>query len=82
MDIKMAVDAPRFHHQWWPDLVDIEKFTLSQDTKEKLAAMGYNFRTRNYWSVVEAILINSKMHTYFGASDDRVPVGSASAPDK
>jgi gamma-glutamyltranspeptidase/glutathione hydrolase len=82
MDIQMAVDAPRFHHQWMPDLVDMEKFTFSQDTLEKLAAMGYRFRNRGNWSVVEAILIDSKTKTYYGANDDRLPSGGALAPDK
>lgn len=77
MDIKAAVDAPRFHHQWLPDYVDMEKFTFSQDTLEKLAAMGYRFRIRALWSVVEAIAVGQGPLLYSGASDDREPAGSA-----
>lgn len=80
MDIKAAVDAPRFHHQWLPDYLDMEKFTFSQDTLEKLAYMGYRFRTMKPWSVVEAILIKGEPRTFYGASDDREPAGSAAAP--
>ena len=33
--------APRFHHQWQPDQVVVERFGLSPDTRAKLEAMGH-----------------------------------------
>lgn len=81
MDIKAAVDAPRFHHQWLPDRIDMEKYTFSEDTLQKLAQMGYRFQTQEPWSVVEAIAIDDKGHIFFGAHDDRTPFGAAVAPD-
>ncbi|HSW70412.1 MAG TPA: gamma-glutamyltransferase, partial [Gammaproteobacteria bacterium] len=42
-DIQAAVDAPRFHQQWLPEWVDVEKeyAVFSPDTAEKLEKMGY-----------------------------------------
>jgi gamma-glutamyltranspeptidase/glutathione hydrolase len=78
MDIKASVDASRFHHQWLPDYIDMEPFTFSQDTIEKLAYMGYRFRTMEPWSNVEAIHIDN--HKFLGANDDRVETGLAIGP--
>lgn len=79
MDIKAAVDEPRFHQQWLPETVDMESFAFSRDTLEKLAYMGYRFRTMDPWGVVEAIQIDPAGN-YLGASDDREPAGRAVAP--
>src|SRR3954447_3011228 len=37
MTIQEAIDAPRIHHQWLPDTLSIERFTLSPDTRRLLA---------------------------------------------
>lgn len=79
MDIKAAVDEPRFHQQWLPEPVDMENFVFSKDTLEKLSYMGYRFRPMDPWGVVEAIQIDSSGN-YLGASDDREPAGKALAP--
>jgi gamma-glutamyltranspeptidase/glutathione hydrolase len=44
MDIQEAIDAPRFHHQWQPDLIFWEKYGINPDTRAKLEAMGHKFR--------------------------------------
>ncbi|WP_395401011.1 gamma-glutamyltransferase [Pseudoduganella sp. UC29_106] len=36
-----AVDAPRFHHQWFPDQVSFERGGFSPDTRKLLTAMGH-----------------------------------------
>ncbi len=41
MGIADAVDAPRFHHQWLPDVVYEEPFALSPDTERIVRDMGY-----------------------------------------
>ena len=44
MSAKDAVDKPKFHHQWHPDTVDIEKgFSIS--TAQELKDMGYILET-------------------------------------
>ncbi len=44
MNIQEAVDAPRIHHQWLPDVTKAEPFALSPDTRRMMEGMGYRFR--------------------------------------
>ncbi|MEM9931270.1 MAG: gamma-glutamyltransferase, partial [Bacteroidota bacterium] len=50
-----AVNAPRFHHQWLPDMIVHEKEALANGVKEELAEMGYNFRETKYMAVIKAV---------------------------
>ncbi len=78
MDIKSAVDSPRFHFQWLPDSIQIENLTFSRDTQEKLAGMGYRFNKPSWpLGIVEAILIDPEQKILYGANDDRIPLGAA-----
>ena len=40
MNAQDAVDAPRFHHQWMPDMLYVEQ-GISPDTVALLRAMGH-----------------------------------------
>jgi gamma-glutamyltranspeptidase/glutathione hydrolase len=44
MDAQEAVDAPRLHQQWMPDVLYAEPFALSPDTKALLEQMGYRIQ--------------------------------------
>ena len=57
MTIQEAVNAPRIHHQWLPDVVAVEPFALSPDTSKKLEEMGYALKVQSEWGAAEAILI-------------------------
>jgi gamma-glutamyltranspeptidase/glutathione hydrolase len=41
MNIQQAVNAPRFHHQWLPDIVMFEPNSFPKKTLEELKAKGY-----------------------------------------
>ncbi|HEX8920375.1 MAG TPA: gamma-glutamyltransferase, partial [Pyrinomonadaceae bacterium] len=41
MNIQQAIDAPRIHHQWFPDVVRHEPFGLSADTLRALTSRGH-----------------------------------------
>jgi gamma-glutamyltranspeptidase/glutathione hydrolase len=41
MAVQDAIDAPRFHHQWLPDVVQAEPRCFSLDTRAALEAMGH-----------------------------------------
>src|SRR5262249_21462967 len=41
MDIRSAVDAPRLHHQWFPDHVRFEAMNRYPDAMEQLKKMGH-----------------------------------------
>ena len=85
MTLQQAVDAPRIHHQWFPDTVGAEPFALSADTVKALTGMGYKVVPMENWgsgNAVEAIGIGfPRTGAFYGASDSRAPAGSASAPD-
>ncbi|MBC6998404.1 gamma-glutamyltransferase [Cytophaga sp. FL35] len=42
MSMQEAVNAPRFHHQWLPDVVIFEPEGFSQELKDNLKSKGYN----------------------------------------
>ena len=56
MNAADAVDKPKFHHQWLPDEVMIEK-GFSPDVKAALQAMGYKTRDRGAIGRTELIKI-------------------------
>jgi gamma-glutamyltranspeptidase / glutathione hydrolase len=78
MNIQEAVNAPRFHNQWMPDMVYVEKW-FSPDTLNLLQHMGYNVQiglrygtnTSSYWSDAECIAVDAKTGDRLGASDVR-----------
>jgi len=41
MSMQEAVNAPRFHHQWLPDMVIFEPEGFSEELKEELTTKGY-----------------------------------------
>jgi gamma-glutamyltranspeptidase/glutathione hydrolase len=41
MNIQEAVNAPRFHHQWLPDIVMFEPNSFPKETLEELKTKGY-----------------------------------------
>lgn len=56
MSLEDAINSPKFHHQWLPDEVSIEK-TFNQNTKAELEKMGYRIKSRGSIGRTEGILI-------------------------
>jgi len=46
MNIREAIDARRFHHQWLPDVIQYERFTFSADTILKLQLLGHELEEK------------------------------------
>ncbi len=46
MDIQAAIDAPRIHHQWFPDEILYEPYGMSPDTLSILTGFGHKFGER------------------------------------
>ena len=57
MGMQMAVNAPRFHHQWKPDTIFTEDYALSKKVTKKLKKMGHTVVERGAIGRVDAILI-------------------------
>ena len=77
MNMQQAVDAPRLHHQWYPDQVFVEPGLLTPQTQTTLETMGHRFREVKSWGADEAILANPKTGLLEGANDRRRPAGLA-----
>jgi gamma-glutamyltranspeptidase / glutathione hydrolase len=57
-----AVNKPKFHHQWLPDVIFVEK-DFDTATREKLTAMGYTIKERGNIGRTELIQLNNKKIT-------------------
>jgi gamma-glutamyltranspeptidase/glutathione hydrolase len=77
MNIQEAVNAPRFHNQWLPDVLNVERW-FSPDTVRAVEKMGYKVQiglgengNSPYWSDAECIAIDAKTGERLGAPDYR-----------
>ncbi len=77
MNVQQAVNAPRVHQQWYPDLVFAEPGLMSPSVEQRLRAMGYRFKIVKSWGADEAIVVNPRTHMLEGANDRRRPSGLA-----
>jgi len=80
MNIQEAIDAPRIHHQWLPDVVRYERYGLAMDVIRALEAKGHKLipasETRSI-GMVHGIAIDPETGERLGASDARSPDGRA-----
>ncbi len=73
MNIFEAIDAPRFHHQWLPDVIKIEKWGASNDTVERLQQMGHRIEWVETLGRAMGIMIDPETGYRMGAGDPRDP---------
>src|SRR5262249_44168375 len=59
MNIQEAVDAPRVHNPWLPDVTKVEPYALSPDTRKILERMGYRFEDAEPTNHVAAIIVGA-----------------------
>jgi gamma-glutamyltranspeptidase/glutathione hydrolase len=59
LGMQEAVNAPRYHHQWLPDVITFEPNTFDENTLAKLKTKGYiiNEKTTPVIGKVDAILV-------------------------
>lgn len=70
MSVYDAVDEPRLHHQWLPDLLQIENSYASNMQIRELKEIGYDVKIISDFARVEAIVLNPD-GTLEGHSDRR-----------
>jgi gamma-glutamyltranspeptidase/glutathione hydrolase len=70
MTISEAVSAKRVHHQWKPDVIQMEPNALDQDIRKSLEKMGHQLRQRGNIGRVDAIVVKPD-GSYEGAGDPR-----------
>ncbi len=71
MNIQQAIDAPRFHHQWMPDEIQHEKFSLSQDVKNNLEQLGHNIGRLRTLGKAIGIEVDYENGVIYGGTDSR-----------
>lgn len=76
MNVREAVDAPRFHHQHLPDEVSVETRALGAETRAALEAMGYRLSARTSIGSAHAAVVRAD--GWFAAWGDGDPAGSMS----
>ena len=77
MNVAQAVNSPRIHHQWLPEVLMIEK-GFGPDTEKLLLEKGYRLYPSSTMGSVQAILKDGEY--FYGASDPRRPGSGAVAP--
>ena len=70
MNIAQAVGAPRFHHQWKPDVIRIEQ-GFSNDTLNLLHQRGYKTVLKSSMGSAQSILVTPSY--FYGTADTRKP---------
>jgi gamma-glutamyltranspeptidase/glutathione hydrolase len=85
MNVQEAVDAPRFHQQWLPEITNLERFAISPDTQKLLEGMGHKFGNPQPVNHMSTILIGAPSlgaapvgpNRFYGANDPRRNTGLA-----
>ena len=77
MNVAQAVNSPRIHHQWLPEVLMLEK-GFGPDTERLLEEKGYRLYPSRTMGSVQAILKEGDY--FYGAADPRRPSSGAIAP--
>jgi gamma-glutamyltranspeptidase/glutathione hydrolase len=78
MNVGAAVDAPRLHHQWFPDRARFEGASQYSETLDQLRQMGHSIGGVASQGDAHSIWIDPKTGVYHGAADRRIS-GKAAA---
>lgn len=78
MNLAEAATAPRMHHQWYPDMLQVET-GFSPDTIKLLEARGHDVQERRAMGSIQTVGIRDGV--YRGASDPRRPEAGTAAPE-
>ena len=68
LGLEQAVSAPRVHHQWLPDQLEVEP-GFDPKTAQALKDKGYQVETRGYWGRADSIAFEGGQ--WVGVSDPR-----------
>jgi gamma-glutamyltranspeptidase / glutathione hydrolase len=72
MNIQEAINAPRIHHQWFPDEILSEPYGMSPDTRVILENLGHKFAEKpGFIASATGIEIEEKTGVRLGAIDAR-----------
>lgn len=73
MNIQAAIDAPKIHHQWLPDMIYYDKYGLANDVLTNLGQLGHRFAVRErIHSETNGIMICPETGVFLGGADSRL----------
>ena len=75
LDPRAAVDAPRTHHQWFPDTITLEGRAWPKSTLETLATLGHRVRLIDHQGIANTIVVDPDLHPGSGADGNADPPG-------
>ena len=72
VDLERLVALPRYHHQYWPDQIEVEPDGFAEQWRAALAAKGHVVQTAGRrWGNMQAVFQSRTTGAAFGASDPR-----------
>ncbi len=72
VDVKRLVAMPRYHHQYWPDLVEVEPYGFEESWRSAMAAKGHTIRPVNRaWGNMQVVFKAKRGGAAQAASDPR-----------
>ena len=77
MDIAKAIESPRIHHQWLPDITSFESWGISPDTRDLYENMGHKVRFITNQGQAMGIHIDPETGMIYGSADSRSYDGEA-----
>jgi gamma-glutamyltranspeptidase / glutathione hydrolase len=78
LDPRAAVDAPRTHHQWFPDVLLLEGGTWTESARAELTTMGHRWRPIDHLGIANTIVVDPSTGQIHGIADRRRPTTKAS----
>jgi gamma-glutamyltranspeptidase/glutathione hydrolase len=77
LPVQDAVDAPRMHHQWFPDEVRLERIDERREAAARLRALGHRLGASPRQGDAHTIWVNAATGGYVGAADRRLSGAAA-----
>ncbi|HXF68162.1 MAG TPA: gamma-glutamyltransferase, partial [Burkholderiales bacterium] len=71
-DLEAILGAPRYHHQWWPDRVEVEPEGFSAEWRSALQAKGHRIEAaKRKWGNMQIVFESKRDGRAVTASDPR-----------
>jgi len=81
LPLREAVDAPRFHHGWFPDVLRVERGRFPKATLERLGALGHEIESVEFQGDAHSIVWDPARRAWAGVADRRID-GAVGVPDR
>lgn len=71
MNAQEAVDAGRIHHQWFPNELRVERYTMSPETRSRLVEYGHQVIEGDDQGSAQIIVVDPETEVLSAGSDQR-----------